>query len=73
MSVGGPITQGVQTSVSLTGSLRGRFRVSESENAAEPATQKYTSMSAHRYTLTYTNADEVKVGREDKHVFCCYT
>lgn len=29
-------------------------------------TQKYTSMCAHRYTLTYTNVDEVKVGSGGK-------
>lgn len=40
MSVGGPIAQGEQTSVSMTGSLRGRVWVSESENAAEPTHTK---------------------------------
>ncbi len=32
-------------------------------------TQKYSSMSAHRYTLTYTNADEVKVGSGKTSMF----
>lgn len=52
-SAGGLIAQGEQTSVSMTGSLRGRVWKSESENAAQPAHTKYT--------LTYSNADEVEV------------
>lgn len=55
MSMGGVIAQGEQTSVSMTGSLRGRVWESGSENAAEPAHTRiqWHICTAHRYTLTH--------------------
>lgn len=52
---GGLIAQGAQTSVSMTGSLRGRVWGSESENAAEPA---HTRIHWHICTQIHTYTHE---------------